>query len=121
MNRLPVNGLFLLPNGGRIYRCNDDATAKAHAIRLGLYQHIIKNLSKQTGHRGAAGIAYDGPQLMGIVVWEGFETAQQNGWASLTISPACEENRFWLDIVVRKLINATEPARLEEGNWSWPN
>lgn len=114
----PVN-VLILPSGAHVVRGDDDATAKAEALRLGLLPAVCAALRKHAGSRGAAGIARDGDRLVAVIAWDGFESAEDNGWASLSITPACEETANWLVGAVSRLIDATN-IRFE-GGAPWRN
>jgi len=108
------NGVISLPNRGVMYRCNDNATAKAHALELGMYPHLTASLNRQTGRRSSACITYDDGAVIGVIVWEGFEEEHQNGWSALMIPGVCEENHRVMEALIRAVTGAAEPARYAE-------
>jgi len=109
MNKDSVNDLFDLV--GRL--SGDEQHAKAEAERLGLMPGILADLNRCTGPVAAAGIARDGYRMIAVIVWERFTPPIVNGWATLTIQPACEESTEWLIRVTRLLIGGGS-GRLEE-------
>ena len=111
---------LIFPDGKRLVRNPDTAAAKVEALRLGLLPGIMAELRRRSGTRGAAGIARDGDRLVAVIAWEGFKHASDNGWITLTVTPACQKTANWLMAVARTLIDATGPARLEGGS-PWRN
>ena len=114
MNNNGVN-LLIFPDGTRLVRNDDEAAAKAEALRLGLLPDLSAQLRQRKGQRGAAGIARDGDRLVAIVVWAGFEAASDNGWITLTITPACEKTAGWLVRITHNLIDASSVQFIEGG------
>ncbi len=114
MKTFTHDGVIALPDGGVIYRCNDDAAAKAQALRLGMYPHLMASLGRQTGRRCAACLTYDEDTVLTVIVWEGFEGEHQNGWTALMLPGVSIENHLLMEALIRAVTGATEPARLAE-------
>lgn len=112
--------VVIFPDGTRLVRNDDDAAAKAEALRLGLLPALSAQLRQRTGKRGAAGIARDGDRLVAIIVWAGFESASDNGWITLALTPACEKTAGWLMRITHNLIDATT-VQFMEGGAPWRN
>lgn len=112
--------MVLLPGGHRVVGSDDDAAVKAEALRLGLLPALSAALKKRTGQRGAAALARDGDRLVAIIAWAGFPSDADNGWASLSVTPACEETSTWLVAVAHRMIDATG-VRFMEGGAPWRN
>jgi hypothetical protein len=110
----------IFPGGERLVRNDDEAAAKAEALRLGLLPELIVQLRSRTGQRGAAGIARDGDRIVAVVVWAGFKSASDNGWITLTATPACEKTADWLVRIAHTLIDATSVQFMERGS-PWRN
>lgn len=110
--------MLVPPPGQHVLWSPNDATAKADALRLGLLPSISASLREGTGQRCAAGIVKDGPWLVAIIAWDGFETASDNGWASLSITPACDNAAEWLIGVARTLTSGAK-VRMLEGGSQW--
>ena len=82
--------VLFFPNGGRLVSNLNDTAAKSEALRLGLLPGMLEALGKRAGQRGVAGVARDGDRIVAIIAWEGFKSPSDNGWGSLSISPATE-------------------------------
>jgi len=111
---------LILPSGERLVRSDDEGSAKAQTLRLGLLPALCAQLRSRTGQRGAAGIAWDGDRIVAIVVWAGFASASDNGWITLTATPACEKTADWLVRIAHTLIDATSVQFIEGGS-PWRN
>jgi hypothetical protein len=94
------------PDGDPVVWNFDDAAAKADALRLGLLPALSKAVRKGSGSRVRVALGKDGDRLVAIIVWEGFARASENGWASLSVSPACDRTAMWLVQVAQKLANS---------------
>ena len=111
--------VVVFPDGRRLVRNQDDATAKAEALRLGLFPGMVAELGKRSGQRGVAGLARDGDRIVAVIVWAGFAAASDNGWGTLSISPATEETAGWLSAVAHRIVGA-DTIRIE-GDGPWHN
>lgn len=114
MKTFSHDGLIALPDGGVIYRCNDDDAARAQAVRLGMYPHLMASLGRQTGRRCAACLTYDEDTVITVIVWEGFEKEHQNGWIALMLPGVSVENHLLMEAVIHAVTGATEPAGCAE-------
>ena len=110
----------IFPGGERLVRDDDEVLAKAEALRLGLLPELMAQLRSRTGQRGAAGLARDGDRLVAVVVWAGFAAESDNGWITLTATPACEKTADWLVRIAHTLIDATTVQFIEGGS-PWRN
>lgn len=114
MNTFPHDGVIALPNGGVMYRCNDDAAAKAQALRLGVYPHLMASLKRQTGPHSSACITYEEGAVIAVIVWQGFKEERQNGWTALMIPGISVQHHLLMEALIRAVTGATEPARCAE-------
>lgn len=112
--------VYELPGGERIVTNADDASAKAEALRLGMLSALEASLRKHEGQRCASAIARDGNRIVAIIAWAGFTAASENGWVSMSATPACERTAGWLVQAAHRLIE--RPAiRFVEGGAPWQN
>ena len=114
MNAFPHDSVIALPDGGVMYRCNDNAAAKACALRLGMYPHLTESLRRQTGRRSSACITYEEDEVIAVIVWEGFEEERQNGWTALMLPGVSVKNHLLMEVLIRTVTGATEPALCAE-------
>ena len=112
--------VMFLPGGERIVSDEDDARVQAEALRLGVIEQLSTAIRNGTGERGASVITRDGDRLVAIIRWAGFGKTSNNGWASLSVTPACEKTAGWLMNAVNILIDADRVAMLPGGP-SWRN
>ena len=111
--------VMVSPTGERFVTNEDDARAKAEALRLGLLPSITAALRKHEGRqRCASGLVRDGDRLVAIIAWQGFASEKDNGWISVTATPACEKTADKLVELARQLTNATS-IRFVEGGAPW--
>jgi len=112
--------VYTFPDGERLVTNADDASAKAEALRLGMLSALEAALRKHDGQRCASAIARDGNRIVAIIAWAGFAAASENGWVSITATPACEKTADWLVRAAHRLIE--RPAiRFVEGGAPWKN
>jgi hypothetical protein len=113
------DNVTLLPGGGRLVRSEDEAKVKAEALRLGILPEVSAVLKQ---HRGrphvAAGIRQEGNRIVAIIAWAGFDAAADNGWMSLTATPACDKTASLLLKIAAELTNARR-IQMVEGGSSW--
>ena len=114
MRTFTHDSVIALPEGGVMYRCNDNAAVKACALRLGMYPHLTESLRRQTGRRSSACITYVDGAVVAVIVWEGFEEERQNGWTALMLPGVSVENHLLMELLIRTVTGATEPARCAE-------
>ena len=112
--------VYDLPGGERIVTDADDTSAKAAALRLGMLSALEASLRKHEGQRCASAIARDGNRMVAIIAWAGFPSASENGWVSLTATPACETTADWLVRAAHRLIERPS-IRFVEGGAPWRN
>jgi hypothetical protein len=112
--------LLMTPEGDPVVWNQDDATAKAEALRLGLLPALSKAVRKVSGSRVGVALGRDGDRLVAIVAWEGFASASENGWASLSVTPACDRTAAWLIQAAQKLANSNA-IRWIPGGAAWRN
>ncbi len=93
--------------------CHNTECAKARAQRLGLFTRIEADLNAQTGTRAAAGVGRDGEKHIAVVAWAGFANPLDNGWATLSITPASNENAAYLAIIVEQILWALKGKSVE--------
>lgn len=111
--------VYQMPGGERIVINTDDASAKAEALRLGLLSGLESSLREHEGQRSAGAITRAETCIVAIIAWAGF-TAADNGWVSLTATPASERTTDCLLRMVYRLIE--RPAiRFAEGVSPWMN
>jgi hypothetical protein len=104
--------VMVCPTGERIVSDEDDARVQAEALRLGVIEQVSGAIRTGTGQRGASVITRDGNRLVAIIRWAGFAKASNNGWASLSVSPANEKTAGWLMNAVNLLIDADDMGLL---------
>lgn len=110
-----------LPGGQRLTGNYEDASVKADALRLGVLPALNAELSKGTGARGAVVMARDGDaRLVAIIGRAGFGSDADNGWTSLSITPATEQTARLLLGFVELLVNVRE-LRALKGDEPWRN
>lgn len=103
-----------LPTGERIVSEEDDAKAKADALRLGLLPKIEASLRRYEGRsRCAAAIVHDGNRMVAIIAWRGFASAIDNGWVSVSASPPTLIAAVYLERLARRFIEDAEIQSLE--------
>ena len=109
-----------LPGGYRVVGNHDDTSVKAEALRLGVLSALSAELRKTTGQRGAVVLARDGDRLVAIAAWAGFASAVENGWASVSVTPVCEETAAWLVAIAHRLVDG-DGMRMLERSAPWRN
>src|SRR2546430_508516 len=107
--------IYALPGGERIISDEDDARVQAEALRLGVIEQVSTAIRNGTGQRGASVITRDGDRLVAIIRWAGFAKASNNGWASMSVTPACDKTAGWLMDAVNILIDADNVAMVPGG------
>lgn len=112
--------IYEMPGGERLVTNADDASAKAEALRLGMLSALEAALRKHEGQRCASAIARDGDRIVAIIAWAGFAEASENGWVSITATPACEKTADWLVRAAHRLIERPT-IRHVEGGVPWKN
>jgi len=110
--------VMVCPGGERFVIDEDNARAKAEALRLGVIEILSAELQKVTGSGAASVTMKDGDRLVMIVSWKGFASASENGWASVSVTPANEKTAAWLVMLAHRLAQATE-IRMVEGGAPW--
>ena len=109
---------YTFPGGERVVTNADDTSAKAEALRLGMLSALEAALRKREGQRCASAITRDGNRIVAVIAWAGFPAASENGWVSLTATPACEKTADWLVRAAHRRIES--PAiRFVEGGAPW--
>ena len=88
------------------------AGAIVHAIAYSMEAH-------PAAQRVAAALTRHGDRLLVIVAWAGFASEENKGWASLSVTPTCNETADWL-VVAHRMINATGMRFLERSS-PWKN
>ena len=95
------------------------AGAIVHAIASSKEAQPVA-LQERAAQRGAAVLTRDGDRLLAIVAWAGFASEEDNGWASLSVTPACNETADWPAAVAHRMINGTGMRFLERSS-PWKN
>ncbi len=110
--------VMVCPTGERIVSDEDDARVQAEALRLGVIEQIAAAVRNGDGQRGASVITRDGNRLVAIIRWAGFPKASNNGWASMSVTPANDKTAGWLMNAVHLLIDGDSMALLPaDGSW----
>ena len=112
--------VMILPGGERIVSDEDDARVQVEALRLGVIEQIAAAIRDGNRQRGASVITRDGNRFVAIIRWAGFAKASNNGWASMSVTPANEKTAGWLMNAVHLLIDADSTA-LVPADTSWRN
>ena len=107
--------VMFLPGGERIESDEDDARVQVEALRLGVIEQIAAAIRNGNGQRGASVITRDGNRFVAIIRWAGFAKASNNGWASMSVTPACNKTAGWLMDAVNVLIDADSVAMVPGG------
>lgn len=101
-----------LPNGAVLRADHNDARARAEALRLGLLPGMMAQLNSRAGTHGVAGVARDGDKVVAVIAWAGFESPTDNGWGTLSISPATDDMAGWLAMLAHRIVGA-DTVRME--------
>ena len=112
---LSTSGLPVLADAA--YR--GPAGAIVHPIASSMEAHPAA-LRERPAQRGAAALTRDGDRLLAIAAWAGFASEEDNGWASLSVTPTCNETADWLVAVAHRMNNATG-MRFPERSSPWKN
>lgn len=112
--------VMVCPTGERIVSDEDDARVQVEALRLGVIEQLSAAIRNGNGQRGASVITRDGNRLVAIIRWAGFAKASNNGWASMSVTPANDKTAGWLMDAVNILIDADTTA-LVPAPASWRN